>query len=195
MTNVFVLCTGRCGSVTFAKSCEHLNNYTVGHESHAKIVGPERFEYPDDHIEIDNRLSWHLGRLGRAYDGTDVKYVHLIRDPEAVAQSHFNRWDSPYRASMIRAYAHGLVMRMHDWPEQERIEICRDFVATVNANIEQFLEGRESMTIHMEDAKETMPKVFDWIGATGDLDAALTEWDIKYNRTTEYDRGLDTESP
>ncbi|GAA2301398.1 hypothetical protein GCM10009853_067300 [Glycomyces scopariae] len=190
MTNVFVLCTGRCGSVTFAASCEHLDNYTVGHESLAKTIGPDRFAYPSDHIEVDNRLAWHLGRLAAEFDGRDVKYVHLLRDPEEVARSLLDRWNSPYRASMIRAYGHGVVMRMHDWPEAERIDVCRDFVATVTANIEDFLEGRDSMTVRTEKAVETMPDVFDWIGAEGDIDAALAEWGRRHNETTDYDRGI-----
>ncbi|GAB3648316.1 hypothetical protein [Glycomyces tarimensis] len=193
MTNVFVLCTGRCGSLTFARSCGHLDNYTVGHESRAKVVGSERLDYPPKHIEVDNRLSWHLGRLAQAYDGSDVKYIHLVRDPEAVARSHLARWESPYRASMIRAYGHGLVMRMHDWPEEERIEVCRDFVATVTANIEEFLRDKESMTVRMEEGPHLMPKVFEWIGAEGDFGAAVAEWDTKYNPTTQYDRGVSGE--
>ena len=55
--NVFVLCTGRCGSTTFACACRHIENYTAAHESRSHLAGPERFAYPEDHIEVDNRLS------------------------------------------------------------------------------------------------------------------------------------------
>ena len=57
--NVFVLCTGRCGSVTLYKICKHIQNFTSGHESRKKLD----FKYQENHIEIDNRLSWFLGRL------------------------------------------------------------------------------------------------------------------------------------
>jgi len=60
---VFILCTGRTGSVTIMKACEHIKNFTSGHESLSKKFGNERFEYADNHIEGDNRLSWHLGEL------------------------------------------------------------------------------------------------------------------------------------
>ena len=85
--NVFVLSTGRAGSKTFVLACEYLSNFTAGHETRADQIGSSRFEYPINHIEADNRLTWHLGLLGRKYDGRDVFYVHLKRDPEKIAES------------------------------------------------------------------------------------------------------------
>ena len=32
---VFVLCTGRSGSTTFVRACQHIDNYTASHESTA----------------------------------------------------------------------------------------------------------------------------------------------------------------
>lgn len=64
--NIFVLCTGRSGSKTFIKACNHITNYTCGHESRAKRAKLEsrlNLDYPPNHIEADNRLSWFLGRL------------------------------------------------------------------------------------------------------------------------------------
>src|SRR5438132_14275765 len=91
--NVFVLCTGRCGSQTFIKACSHLSNYSSAHESRMPLLGPERLRYPINHIEADNRLSWLLGRLDKAY-ADEAFYVHLIRDEEAVAASFVRRYDS-----------------------------------------------------------------------------------------------------
>ena len=110
-TNVFVLCTGRCGSVTVATACGHLTNFTAGHETRAARILENRFAYPPNHIESDNRLSWHLGGLGQRFDDKDVLYVHLKRDRDAVARSYAKRWDSKFRASMMRAFGHGIVMR------------------------------------------------------------------------------------
>ena len=42
-------------------------NFTAAHESRKSLVGGARLAYPDRHIEADNRLSWILGRLGRAF--------------------------------------------------------------------------------------------------------------------------------
>ena len=80
--NVFVLCTGRCGSMTFAKACGHISNYTSAHESRKQLkpkAPRERFIYLDFHIEVDNRLAWFLGTLNEIY-GTNAFYVHLKRE-------------------------------------------------------------------------------------------------------------------
>lgn len=149
--------------------------------------GAARLKYPQRHIEADNRLSWYLGRLAERYDGTAVKYVHLLRDPEAVANSHFARWDSPFRASSIRAFGHGIIMGVNDWSEEERLEISRDYVATVTANIKEFLRGRDAMTVQLETAKADFPAFLDWIGAKGDLDAAVSEWEVRHNESSSDD--------
>jgi len=77
--NVFVLCAGRCGSVTFIEVAKHVCNYIAGHETRTALNGHARFAYPVGHIEADNRLSWLLGRLDDRY-GDEAFYVHLQRD-------------------------------------------------------------------------------------------------------------------
>ncbi len=49
---IFVIGTGRCGTVTFSKACEHITNYISGHETttHGKLGN--NFDFPDNHIEI-----------------------------------------------------------------------------------------------------------------------------------------------
>jgi len=180
-TNVFVLCTGRCGSVTFTKACGHLTNFTAGHESRASRIGTDRLDYPTGHIEADNRLSWHLGELGRRWDGRGTLYVHLMRDPDMVAASFAKRWDSTYRPSMIRAFGHGIVMRTQDWPEERRLDVARFYADTVNSNIEEFLAHRPSVTVNVETVGDDFPRFLDGIGAEGDLTAAVAEWDTQHN--------------
>jgi len=67
---VFILCTGRTGSTSIIEACKHISNYTADHESLAKVFGNQRLDYPDYHIEADNRLSWHLGALNKKYGDT-----------------------------------------------------------------------------------------------------------------------------
>lgn len=62
--NVFVLNTGRCGSMTFTKACSHIANYTSAHESRCGYLGKSRFDYPENDVEVDNRLSWVAGAFG-----------------------------------------------------------------------------------------------------------------------------------
>lgn len=179
--NVIVLCTGRCGSMTFTKACSHLTNFTSGHETRSARIGPARLAYPDDHIEVDNRLSWLLGSLGARFDGTDVLYVHLKRDPEAVAHSFLKRWDSTFRPSMIRAFGHGVVQRVKDWPEDRRIDVCRHYVQTVTANIDEFTRSRPSMSVEVESVEVGFTRFLERIGAEGDRAAALGEWAVRHN--------------
>lgn len=174
--NVFVLCTGRCGSTTFAKACQHLTNFTAAHESRSRLAGRARFEYPDNHIEVDNRLSWYLGMLDRYY-GDRAYYVHLLRDPEAVARSFALRKD--WKHAILTAYHNGIA-----WGAlgASRLDVARDYVATVNANISAFLKDKSNvMVFELEKAAEQFPRFLEWIGAEGDLKAACEEITVQHN--------------
>ena len=172
--NVFILCTGRCGSLTFVKACQHIRNFSAAHESRMACVGPDRLRYPDNHIEADNRLTWLLGRLDQEY-GDDAFYVHLKRDSSAVAESFKNR----YRSGIIHAYWEAI----HSAPAKADPEtVCRDYVETVRANIELFLRDKpRKMEFCIEDAGEQFPRFCDAIGAICDLSEAVAEFGIHYN--------------
>jgi hypothetical protein len=175
---VFVLSTGRCGSTTFSQACRHITNFTSGHETRVRKVGPDRLHYPPRHIEVDNRLSWLLGRLDAHYGDEDVRFVHLVRDPEQTVDSFLRRFA---RSSIMRGYDRGILMGSYAEP----LDICRDYVETVNANIALFLRDKDPshvMTVQLEHAKEDFARFWDWIGAEGDLEAALREWDIPYRK-------------
>ncbi|QTY26011.1 hypothetical protein [Flavobacterium sp. CS20] len=181
--NVFVLCTGRSGSKGFIKACQHISNYTVAHESLSDKCGKARFEFPKNHIEADNRLSWQLGQLDKFY-GKKAFYVHLKREKKATAQSFMRRFLLP--KSMIYAYANG-IKRLP--PEQlnskERFDVCLDYVETVNSNIEHFLKDKpHQMEIELSDIKTDFESFWKAVDAEGDLDLALAEFDIKYNKSS-----------
>jgi hypothetical protein len=175
--NVFVLSPGRAGSMTFAHACETLENYTSGHETLIRRVGEARLAYPENHIEADNRLTWHLGQMAQKYDGQDVLYVHLRRDPEKIAQSYYKRWkEIKFSAAIIPAFANGIIMREKPWPEEKRLEVCRYYVDTVIANIDEFIKTRPHMTVELEDGGATFNQFLDRIGAQGDLEATRRAW-------------------
>ena len=175
--NIFILNTGRCGSTTFIEACQHITNYTAAHESLTAELGEDRFDYPDNHIEADNRLSWLLGRLEEQY-GNNAIYVHLYRKREAVARSFANR----YNKGIIRAYKDAILM---DSPEKmDPVEVSEDYVKTVNANIRLFLKDKSrKMSFALENAKTDFRKFWKQIGAEGDLDSALREWEVEHNAT------------
>lgn len=175
--NVFVLCTGRCGSVTFVRACEHATNFSAGHETLARMTLDARLDYPANHIEADNRLSWMLGRLQKRWDASDAFYVHLKRDREATARSFALRLEQG--TGIIAAYKSGVLMGAR---RAEPLDICRDYVDTVTANIELFLADKPNvMTINLETAIDEFPQFWRRVGMEGDLSAALSEWGVRHN--------------
>ncbi|MCK4833183.1 MAG: hypothetical protein KAT12_00360 [Gammaproteobacteria bacterium] len=173
--NVFILNSGRCGSTTFIKACQHITNYSAAHESLLKETGESRLDYPDNHIEADNRLSWLLGRLDNKY-ADDAFYVHLTRSESDVAASFSKR----INFGILRAYEQGILMHeQHQLPAQD---IAKDYIETVDSNIEYFLRDKShKMFISVETVKADFTAFWKNIGAEGDLNEALKEWDINYN--------------
>ncbi|XFA73517.1 hypothetical protein RYO59_001765 [Thermosynechococcaceae cyanobacterium Okahandja] len=173
--NVFVLCTGRCGSVTFANACRHMTNFTSAHESRTFLLGSDRLAYPEQHIEVDNRLSWFLGRLDRTY-GDRAFYVHLKRDDDSVARSYRER----YGIWIMKAYREGILLNLP--ANADPMAVCLDYCDTVNSNIELFLRDKtHAMTIDLAEIETAFPRFWHWIGAEGDLEAALACFQTKHN--------------
>ena len=176
--NIFVLSTGRCGSTTFVEACRHMTNFTAAHESRARIAGPDRLKYPSTHIEADNRLSWFLGRLDREY-GPSAFYVHLRRDDFKTADSLLKR----YHGGIMRAYSAGILMRKD--AQHDPRTVCLDYCETVNSNIVCFLKDKPlKLTMQLESAKTGFRMFWERIGAQGNLQAALAEWDVRHNAST-----------
>lgn len=173
--NVFVLCTGRCGSTTFTRAASHIQNYSSDHEGRAQFLGDERLAYPPDHIEADNRLAWMLGRLEERF-GQDAFYVHLRRNPEAVARSYNNRWS---KIGIISAYRNGILMGAEG---ADPYDVCVDLVRTIEANISAFLADKpRKLNFAMETAERDWREFWKAIGAQGDLEASLAEWRVAHN--------------
>ena len=174
--NVFILNTGRCGSTTFIMACEHITNFTSAHESRCDRLGEDRLAYPDNHIEADNRLSWFLGRLDSHY-GDNAIYVHLMRNSHDTASSYAKRL---FPGGIIPAYRKGILQHLPD--DISDMSVSLDYYDTVNSNIEHFLKDKtRKMEFNLENAKEDFKKFWELVGAEGDLEAALAEFDIPYN--------------
>ena len=171
--NVFILCTGRCGSTTFARACSHITNYTSGNESRHWEHGPTRLDYPENHIEADNRLSWLLGRLDQRY-GQSAFYVHLMRNPDEVADGFLARWNN----GIMHAYR----TIISPTKSESNIAVAADFIHTVTANIELFLRNKtRRMSIQLDQAHNKFPEFWRAIEAQGDLDLAMREFSFKHN--------------
>lgn len=173
--NIFILNSGRCGSTTFIKACQHIDNYTSAHESLLSATGSHRFNYPANHIEADNRLSWMLGRLDQHY-GDNAFYVHLKRSIDDTANSFSKRIDF----GILKAYEQGVLM--HQQHINTPLEIAYDYIETVETNIQLFLKDRPlKMEITLENIKTDFTEFWNTINALGNLPQALNEWNTNYN--------------
>ena len=185
--NVFVLCAGRCGSMTFTRACEHMSNYSVSHESRVSKYGDDRVDYPLYHIEVDNRLSWFLGRLDNKYRD-DAVYVHLTRDPQKIAESYNRRW--VYPGTIVRAFSNGILMS-----KELSINPCVDYVRTVSENITHFLRNKTQVFhINIDSPESSFSEFWKYIKAEGDLDLALEEFKTLHNPNLLDSKSEDTNS-
>ncbi|KAB1442186.1 hypothetical protein [Pseudodesulfovibrio senegalensis] len=179
LKNVFVLGTGRCGTVSFIKACQHMTNWTAAHESNTHRLFQERLDYPGHHIEADNRLSWMLGRLDHVY-GDGPLYVHIYRDPMETARSYSRR---TWSGGIMRAYAEGIILHKPDIPSSHSAEeYALDMIDVVTANIRCFLKDKSKvMPFPLHRAKQLWPVFWKLIRATGDYEQSLESWDVRHN--------------
>ena len=141
-------------------------------------LGPARLDYPPNHIESDNRLTWFLGRLHRKFV-KDVFYVHLRRERLAVARSYEQRLQ---KGMIIPAWMQGIHWRLD--ASVTPLDAALDYIDTVTANIEHFLRDKPAqMEFSLENARGDFPRFWQRIDAQGDLDAALREWNVAWNAT------------
>ena len=114
-----------------------------------------------------------LGRLERKY-GDDARYVHLTRDPDAVARSFERRWGR----GVINAYQAGVLFGS----KAEKAVICRDYVDTVTSNIQAFLKDKSHvLEFQLENGPADWDRFWNWAGAEGDYAASLDAWSVRYN--------------
>jgi hypothetical protein len=146
------------------------------------MLGKERFLYPDQHIEADNRLSWMLGSLDRCF-GNEAYYVHLMRNKRETVRSYNRRWVR--NSSLIRAFSEGIQqIGLHKMDDQRRLDVVSDFYDLVQDNIRHFLKDKtHRMELHLENIEEEFPEFWKWIGAEGDLEAALDTLSRKHNQS------------
>ncbi|MFP3914942.1 MAG: hypothetical protein ACLFWM_08700 [Actinomycetota bacterium] len=174
MVNVFVLGTGRCGTTTFARACNHITNHTSGHETRSRNWR-SRLDYPADHIEVDHRLAFFLGTIQKRW-GDDATYVHLTRDPEKVARSWSVRLGE---AGMMRNWPRAVFYRPKGL---DHLTAARIMVRTITDNIEMFLRDKTRVVrMDIEGSRRPFMDLWEMIGAEGDLAGALETLDRVHN--------------
>ena len=168
---VFILGTGRCGSMPCAKAASHVTNFTSAHESN---ILPD-FHFPDNHIEVSPRLTWVLSSLGRVYPDDDTFWVHLVRRREEVIASWIKR--GPHRGA---GYWRKLVWSTSSVVSYKKAcGMCYD---AMHGQIEDFLDTRvRTFRIRLEHGAEDWGNLWSRIHAEGDFEASEAEWKTKYN--------------
>ncbi len=175
-----MLCSGRTGSFTFYRSCQILSNFTVSHESKSHITGSKRFDLPDQHIEIDNRLVWQLGSLER-YVGDNAHYVHLKRERAEVKKSFIKRVYQP--KSIFYSYCEAIKKSTpENLKHEELASLADDFLDNIEHNIDHFLRDKtHRMDFQLEEYEKAFPEFWRFVNAKGDYEQALAEWSEKHN--------------
>ena len=203
--NVFVLCPGRCGSKTFVKACSHITNWTSGHETRVnptkrlslndeyktEALNYNRVNYPDNHIEVDCRLTWFLGFLDEVYEDTAL-YVNLTRNRAPCAMSWSERWGNP--VNILWWWVKDIHQNheyLLDQDTRERakrvMQFALEYVDATDALIRMFLKDKtNTMSFPIEDAADLFPVFWERIGAKGNIKKALKV----FNRTTKRQRQL-----
>jgi len=172
---VFIIGTGRCGTTTIWKAAQHITNYTAGHETKPGVIG--RYKgYPDNHIESDGHLIWTVPRLVAKYP--DAKFAVLRRDRKDLIDSLARRY---YMQGILRLFH---ADKRHK-EKQAREEAAAWLVDCMYAYAERFLAAQfkcDFRIFNLEKMKTgDWVRFWDWIGAEGDFDKSLKEWDIKHN--------------
>jgi hypothetical protein len=138
------------------------------------LLGDARFQYPENHIEADNRLSWFLGKLDKHF-GKDAMYVHLTRNNQETAKSYAKRY-----GGIFGAYKTAILLGLPR--STNALSVSLDYCETVNSNIELFLKDKPNwMSFTLETAKADFQEFWERSGAEGDLEAALTTFDMPSN--------------
>jgi hypothetical protein len=146
--NVFILSSGRTATTAMAKACSHIPGYSADHESRSRLPFAERLNYPEWHIEADNRLLFFLMQLEDTY-GDDALYVYLDRSAEEVAESYARRWH--LNVSIVRAFTHGIQMIPRVTRDGIRKQ-CHEFVSYSTDSFGRFLERRQHV-VHLDTTR------------------------------------------
>lgn len=172
---VFVFGTGRCGTVCFAAACRHATNYTVLNETWTST-----YQWAEQSIEVNPQLRPVIPFILREYP--DARFVWLKRDYERVVES-FERLGQGVWLTTWWAICNTVR------PENQRTAaaIAVDQMLRDCEYAFSLVPEAQRMMLELERIKEPnqFPAFWQWIGAEGDLQAALTTFDIPLNTSAE----------
>lgn len=167
--NVFVVSPGRTGTLSFSNACSLIENFSSGHETRLGMLCPQKLDYPENHIECDNRLAWLMGPLHERFTN-DTVLVYLKRDLAKVAASYDKRWHVKH--GIVRGYADSILMLPSRlWNR----EAALDFVTVVDRNIAFAARlFNDFIEINIDNPDDGFYEFWSKINAIGDYEAALS---------------------
>jgi len=165
---IFVVGTGRCGTVTFSKATTHIKNYTSGHETNTSGLTNNNLKYPDNHIEIDHRMSYFIPILKTSYP--NAYWVHLQRERTSCIHSLAKR------QSLLKFGSFHLGSTQH-----KILNLAEYYYENTNMLITQLVPNAQHIWLH--DISEGFKLFWEKIGAIGDINIAMNELSIKYNKS------------
>lgn len=188
---VYVVGTGRCGSVTIAAALkETVTNLTVGHETFAN-GHPSNMAYPglpDDHIEVDHRLTFHLGPILLDVMKGEAIVVWLRRNTEAVVRSWLRRFK--VKGGMMRSWANGVAYFRPELRSADDLEhVARSYVTHVERHLQSVFEcheGADLVRLHIEKPEPGLRELWKLAGLEGDLDRCLELATRYLNKSHSY---------
>lgn len=159
--NVFLISPGRTATTTLAEALKNLSGFTSEHESRCSYLGDERINFPENHIECDNRLTWFLPRLTKKYGANSI-LIKVVRDKTAIAKSYNKRWS---RIKIMKAYSQGILMR---GLAENNLDVCVDYVNNVYEQIDYFSKDwKHVITLDLNSPDEGLNELFKLLNVDG----------------------------
>lgn len=168
---VFVVGTGRCGTVSFKEACKFITNYTAGHETVSFDL-----EYLDNHVEVNPHFHARLTTVVTMYP--TAKWVHLTRLAEPCIESLAAMDEGGVMLKLGAMYPS--LYPAHD-PPAIAARFYHDINARIAATFDLLLPPSQRMLVRLENVKSDFKRFWDWIDAEGDLESALKSWDTPHN--------------
>jgi|LakMenEpi03Aug12_release.lakeMendotaPanAssembly.Ray.scaffolds.fasta_scaffold654532_2 hypothetical protein len=122
-----------------------------------------------------------LGSLEEHY-GDNPIYVHLMRNPEEVAESYCKRYSPSFIGGIMHGFGHGILQQATLYEGENLRNMADMYVNIVNLNIKSFLKDKSKVVImDMANPRVSIVKIWEMGKIEGDIEKAFLEWDVKHN--------------
>lgn len=176
MKNIFIISPGRTATYAMSKAFSNVSDYTCAHESRVGFFNDQRINYPDNHIELDNRLSFYLPQLTRKYSKKNSLLVIVNRDRNSIAKSYNKRWR---KINIMKAFSQGI--HMNDL-QSNNIDVCLAYVNYIYETIDYFKPQWDNvLEIEFSDLNFGIEQILKKINKINDLENVLEEMKNKSN--------------